>query len=337
VSEGRWRLAWAALSVAFVACGDDASTSSSAGGGGAGGGVTSTTGTTSAGGGDATTSSSSTSGGGGGGGAGSSLRFFGFGRDDVDRVKIRVDDPATNAPGPPVDVGAEDFTIELWMRARADENDAADVLCGANLAWIEGNILVDRDRYGQGRKFGLSIAGGRFVFGVTGDGTGDRTICGATDVLDDAWHHVAVQRRRSDGRMWLFVDGRLEAEDDGPDGDVSYPDDGVPGSFCDGPCDFSDPFIVIGAEKHDAGAAYPSYSGYVDELRVSRVLRYDGDFTPTNAPFATDGDTVGLYHFDEGSGDVVADTSGALGGPSDGLRRLGGSPPGPVWSPDSPF
>ena len=47
-------------------------------------------------------------------------------------------------------------------------------------------FTVDRDRFSQGRKFGLSIAGGRFVFGVSTD-SADRTVCGSTNVLDGFW------------------------------------------------------------------------------------------------------------------------------------------------------
>jgi hypothetical protein len=269
--------------------------------------------------------------------SGASLRFHGNGVNDIDRVKIRVDDPLTDLPGPPADVGATDFTIEFWMRARAADNSAPPVACGANIDWIYGNILLDRDRYNQDRKFGLSIAGGRVVFGVSGDGAGDRTICGATGVLDDAWHHVAVQRRRSDGWMWLYVDGVLQSQANGPDGDISYPDDGVPGNFCGGPCVNSDPFLVFGAEKHDAGSAFPSYSGWLDEVRLSTTLRYSANFTPSATPLVPDGLTAALYHLDEGAGDVIGDTSGASGGPSDGERRFGGSPAGPEWSSDTPF
>ncbi len=270
-------------------------------------------------------------------GGGFSLRFFGNGVNDIDRVKIQVDDPANSNPGPPVDVGATDFTLEFWMRANASENTAGPVSCGTNVSWINGNIVFDRDRFNQDRKFGLSIAGGQFVFGVSGQGTGDFTICGATNVLDGQWHHVAVERRRSDGRMWLFVDGNLEAQGDGPDGDVSYPDDGVPGNFCGGPCTNSDPYLVIGAEKHDAGSSFPSYSGWVDEVRVSNVLRYSNNFIRPSRPFTTDVNTVALYHLDEGAGDVIGDASGAVGGPSPGIRRFGGSPAGPVWSTETPF
>jgi glucose/arabinose dehydrogenase len=269
--------------------------------------------------------------------AGTSLRFHGNGTGDIDRVKVRVDDPSNSNPGPPADVGAADFTIELWVRGRASENPAPAVACGANVAWINGHVLLDRDRYNQDRKFGLSIAGGRLVFGVSGAGTGDRTICGTSGVVDDRWHHVAVQRRRSDGRLWLYVDGVKEAEADGPDGDVSYPDAGVPGPFCGGsPCTNSDPFLVIGAEKHDAGPAYPSFSGWVDEVRISTTLRYTSSFTRPAGPFAPDAQTAALYHFDEGSGNAITDSSGATGGPSPGERRFGGSPEGPEWSTEEP-
>jgi hypothetical protein len=282
--------------------------------------------------------SASTGAGAGGSGGGMSLRFYGNGVGDIDRVKIRVDQPPPDsAPGPPVDVGATDFTIELFLRGSAADNPAGAVACGDNIAWINGNIVLDRDRFNQDRKFGVSIAGGVVVFGVSGDGTGDHTVCSTSDVLDGSWHHVAAARRRSDGRMWLFVDGILEAEEDGPDGDVSYPDDGVPGDYCGGPCTGSDPFLVIAAEKHDAGPSYPSFSGLVDELRLSSALRYTASFAPPVQPFTPDAQTVGLYHFDEGTGDVAADSSGAPGGPSDGELRIGGTPEGPMWAPDSPF
>jgi hypothetical protein len=271
---------------------------------------------------------------------GYSLRFYGNGVDDIDRVKIRIDDPTNNLPGPPADIGATDFTIEFWVKGTLADNPSGAVSCGANEDWIYGNIVIDRDRFSQDRKFGISIAGGRVVFGVTGNGTDAFTICGTSNVLDGAWHHIAVQRRRSDGYMWLYVDGRLEAQGDGPNGDISYPDNGVPcGSCCNGrSCDFSDPFLVFGAEKHDYDRnTYPSFKGYLDEVRLSTVLRYRGNFTPPSQPFTPDAQTAALYHFDEGSGAQILDSSGAAGGPSHGELRYGGDPAGPVWTTDTPF
>lgn len=268
--------------------------------------------------------------------AGHSLLFNGTGAGDVDRVKIRVDDPATSLAGPAADVGAADFTIEFWLKTVAG-NTAPAVTCGANAAWINGNIVIDRDRFNQDRKFGVSLAGGLVVFGVSGDGTGDRTLCGTTTVADGAWHHIAVQRRRSDGRMWIFVDGNLDAQVDGPDGDVSYPDNGTPGNFCGGPCVNSDPFLVLGAEKHDAGPAFPSFHGYLDELRISNALRYSATFSRPRAPFVPDAVTAALYHFDEGFGTVAYDIAVAPGGRSAGAIARATAGGYPQWSLDTPF
>ncbi len=257
--------------------------------------------------------------------AGHSLRFFGTGSGDLDRVKIRVDDPLTSMPGPPADIGAGDFTLEFWLKATAPENTAAAVTCGANIAWINGNIVVDRDRFGLDRKYGVSIAGGKVVYGVSGSGTGDLTLCSLSSVLDGAWHHVAVQRRASDGNLWLFVDGNLEAQAVGPGGDISYPDSAAPAAP-------NDPFLVLGAEKHDAGSSFPSFSGWLDELRISSRLRYASNFSRPRAPFLPDRYTAALYHFDEGNGATLYDTAGATGGPSNGQIKNG-----PAWAPDSPF
>ena len=191
--------------------------------------------------------------------AAASLRFHGNGSGDVDRVKIAVDDSTNSNPGPPADVGAADFTLEFWMMATAPDNSAGPIACGGNKNWKNGNVLFDRDRTGADRNYGVAIAGGKIVFGVAGDGTSDRTLCGTSNVLDTRWHHVAVERRRSDGWMWIFVDGVLEAQVDGPDGDVSYPDDAAAASP-------NDPFLVVGAEKFDAGLAY---NGFLDEIRLS--------------------------------------------------------------------
>jgi hypothetical protein len=256
-----------------------------------------------------------------------SLRFFGSGVGDIDRVKIPID-----APARPADVGSTDFTLEWWMRALPGENASDAVGCDANDGWIYGNIIFDRDVYfdGDHGDFGVSLTDGRVAFGVGADSNGN-TICGGTDVADGVWHHVAVTRRLSDGRLRIYVDGVLDAEGPGNVGggrNVSYRD-GRTTSYPN-----SDPFLVIGAEKHDAGAEYPSYRGWIDEVRLSRVQRYTGaSFTRPFSPFVPDGSTAALYHFDEGSGDVVGDASG---GGSHGTLKVGGSSNGPLWSSETP-
>ena len=69
---------------------------------------------------------------------------------------------------------------------------------------------------------------------------------------------------------------------------------------------------MVAAEKHDAGPAYPSFAGYVDELRIWNLARGEAAIATDRfrvLPAGTPG-LVGSYRFEEGSGTVVADSSG---------------------------
>src|SRR4030042_1741067 len=194
--------------------------------------------------------------------------------------------------------------------------------------WSSGNVVFDRDVYGTGDlgDYGVSLAGGHVAFGVNNGATGE-TLCGATALDDGAWHHIAVTRRSSDGWMQVYVDGRLDSQGDGPDGDIRYRD-GRTTTY------LNDPYLVIGAEKHDlATAAFPAFHGWIDEIRLSGTLRYTAAFTRPSAPFLRDASTLGLWHLNEGTGDLIRDVSGASGGPSNAQRQYGGAPPRPHGAP----
>jgi hypothetical protein len=252
-----------------------------------------------------------------------SLRFLGNPLVAGDRVEIPLD-----APPRPVDVGG-DFTIELFVRAAPGSNPVAEACSAANDRWIFGNILLDRDVFGAGDAgdWGVSLMRGRIAFGVSVGGAG-ATACGTTDLRDGQWRHVALTRSASTGALRVFVDGQLDGQASGAPGDASYRD----GRATAWPA--SDPFLVLGNEKHFGPEAF---AGWLDELRISRVIRYAAAFAPPTTPFAADADTAALYSFDEGAGSTLADRSGAAGGPSNGLLRTGGNPAGPQWSTDTPF
>lgn len=271
-----------------------------------------------------------------------SIRFFANGANDIDRVKIRVDDPANNNPGPPADIGAGNFTIEFWIKGAAADNNNT-VRCGSGVyGWIDGDVVLDRDRFNLPRAFGLALGNGRVAFGANVDNVNIATHCGNRNVLDGLWHHVAVTRSTA-GEIRLFVDGMTDGSMGGVAGDLSYPDNGQPeGNNCGGqPCFNSDPFIVLGAEKHDARPGQLAFNGFIDELRLSTTLRYTANFTVVTTPFSPDAATAALYHFDEAtsgncaSGTVLGDA--ATGGASPGECRFGGAPAGPAFSADSPF
>lgn len=256
-----------------------------------------------------------------------SLHFLGSGSvtsPDIDRVVIPLD-----APERPVDVGGN-FTIEFWMKANPGDNQAQ--ACNPD-QWYYGNVMIDRDVFGDGDHgdYGIVICDHRIVIGVQLGSMPHGGVIGNTIIDDGNWHHIAVTRNATNGGIWLFVDGLLDASDasSASDSDISYRNNRET-NYPD------DPTLVFGAEKHDySGSLY--YKGKLDEFRISDYIRYTGNFTKPSLPFFTDGETVGLYNFDEGGGNVLNDNSGASGGPSNGTILYGGSPVGPKWSFDNPF
>jgi hypothetical protein len=260
--------------------------------------------------------------------AGFALQFNGLPGDlSENRLFIPVDDPETGDPGPPVDIGAQDFTIEWWMRARPSDypTSSITITCGAGQDWVLGSIVLDRWLPDQGRSYGVSLQSGRVLFGVSGQTISDSlTMCGNAVVVDGGWHHIAVERRAADGQMWLFIDGQLDSTINGPDGDISYPDTLTPTHP-------SDPFLAVGAWRHETARrpdellADPFYRGWLDELRFSNTLRYTQPFSLPLSVFVTDTNTVALYHFDEALGNTIHDTSGAVGGPATACACMAGN------------
>ncbi|HPY29322.1 MAG TPA: CARDB domain-containing protein [Verrucomicrobiota bacterium] len=96
-----------------------------------------------------------------------------------------------------LNVSSNGFTVEFWMKA--DKNQPQDAAA-----------LIDKS-HGftdfTGWAFHVWRADGRLSFGI-GDGSTFPPLYSASDVLDDAWHHVAGVWDRTN---WLiYVDGALE-------------------------------------------------------------------------------------------------------------------------------
>ena len=245
---------------------------------------------------------------------------------DVDRVKIPVDDPADANPGPPADVGAGDFTIEFWMRAAAADNTTPGVSCGANAAWVDGNVVVDRDRAGADRKFGVSIAGGSRRL------RRQRRRHGRPHDLQRAQRArrpVAPRRRRAAalGRLDVAL-RRRRPRGRRPTAPTAT-----------SPIRTTRPRRIrtirsSSSAPRSTTRAPPTTDSSTRSASPS-ALRYTSVFTRPKSPFTTDADTAALYHLDEGAGLVVGDSSGASGGPSDGTLVIGGSPAGPEWTGDA--
>lgn len=67
--------------------------------------------------------------------------------------------------------------------------------------------------------------------------------------------------------------------------------------------------FMVGADPGDQGEPHQFFKGVIDEVRISKVARYNKDFTPERR-FQPDKDTLLLYHFDEGKGKIAHDESG---------------------------
>jgi len=257
---------------------------------------------------------------------GYSVRFYGSDTNDGDRVKIPlglIDSNGRMTTSYPINL-VNVFTIEFWMKATASNNNAPACSNG----WYTGNIILDRDVFGAGDygDYGVAICDQRIVVGVSVS-SDDRLLIGSTVVTDGLWHHIAITRAES-GQIRLFIDGQLDGEVNGAVGRIDYREHRTT-SYPN-----SDPYLVLGAEKHDyPGSRY--YSGLLDDLRFSRVVRYTTTFARPTAPHTIDADTVALYRFDEGSGVRIGDS--APGGVNTGELKPRSGGAAQHWSTDTPF
>ena len=67
--------------------------------------------------------------------------------------------------------------------------------------------------------------------------------------------------------------------------------------------------IVVNRHVWASGSS-SRLSGYLDELRISGIARYNDNFTPPEYDFVSDEQTLGLWHFDDLSGNMLSDDSG---------------------------
>jgi hypothetical protein len=128
----------------------------------------------------------------------------------------------------------------------------------------------------------FSLTSSRVAFNLSGNkpGSWNANSLLVGSIPDGISHYACVY----DGKlMRAFIDGKLKATK-AIDADPPHP----------GLCK-----LTLGK----------SYIGLMRNVRISKVPRYEKDFTPQDR-FQPDNDTLALYHFDEGTGDVLRDSSG---------------------------
>ena len=149
-------------------------------------------------------------------------------------------------------------------------------------AW--GELIETRNESTGGSGFSLAVSTGGVV-SFYADGLLGAWINTGSAIPLNSWNHIAVTYDGTTVTTWL--NGVLQGYS------------GASGNLIDGGLPLT---IATAADK----ALF--FNGSVDEVRISSTARYTTTFTPATS-FTSDGNTVALYKFNEGSGTTLTDSS----------------------------
>lgn len=190
-------------------------------------------------------------------------------------ASLRADAAVVAAYAAELDLLDSAWTVEAWVRPDVGAEVPPDV--GVHLVVLaRGDTLASAD---EDLDYGLRLDGTGQVELVSG-GDGDCAVLEAEADLDGAWHHLAGTYDPLTGAKVLYVDGREAARCTAP----RRPRWAYGGAS-------------VGSLVDEEGAR-DAFVGWIDEVRVSSTVRYDGAFTPERYPHA-DAHTAWLLHFNE--------------------------------------
>jgi hypothetical protein len=178
------------------------------------------------------------------------------------------------------------FTVEAWVKRTA--------------AMGRYETFASNASSGYSREtFGLYVDGGnvdcgssppqQFAWAYMKTTGGWFTQCSGVTANLNTWHHVAVTRDAASNTR-IFIDGVLR------------------GTIANSAAPTASSGAFGLGEAGDALEEY--FSGLLDEVRISNIVRYTATFTPQVVNFSSDTNTVALYHLDETSGQTLLDSSG---------------------------
>ena len=177
------------------------------------------------------------------------------------------------------DVTSGSFTIEMWVNPQTDSylNEG-------------GSTTMNLIQTGAGARLIIQFNGGDTfgAFSIWVNGTQNFTSTNAFP--SNTWTNMAVTFDTTDNKYRVYANGTLiitTATLVNPDASTSW---------------------SIGGP---IGGGINHYRGLIDEVRISNVIRYTSNFTPSTAPFIRDEYTKLLYHLDE-NGDDPRQTGKAI-------------------------
>ena len=214
-------------------------------------------------------------------GTGYALGYKAFERD-----RVVIADAASLLP-PQLNRG----TIEMWFKPDSliTSNTHAPDWTYLFTKNVSGNVAGDLG-------IGFPRGEGRIDFFMQ-DGTTTSSAFSSEDANESfypRWYHLAATWNATEGKMRLFIDGKMVDEVDSTM-----------------PLIGGTQAIAIGGGNEDLwNSRYESFRGQIDEVRFSAVDRYQTDFELPTEPFTEDPFTIALWHFDEGSGTTAVDATG---------------------------
>ncbi len=129
----------------------------------------------------------------------------------------------------------------------------------------------------------------------------------SVQVTPGEWHYFTVTYSESSYNKKIYIDGVLTFNEDNT-GDIGY--NGRP--------------LFIGAFKSSLGNIFSPYEGNIDEVRIwgKTLSQTEVLFNMHNPITGNEIDLMGLWHFNEGTGDTVFDSS---------IYNVNGSVTGAIW------
>ena len=145
---------------------------------------------------------------------------------------------------------APTWTIELFFNANS---------VGAE------QFLVSQGAYAQNHQFALILASSSAFTVMAQNGSANWRV-NTPVIAPNSWHHVALVM--ANGTLSLFLDGALQGS--------------TPKAFTTSGSNR----VTVGTSTFNA-PGYAPFSGYIDDLRITTVARYTGNFTVPAESFPT--------------------------------------------------
>ena len=213
--------------------------------------------------------------------------------------------------GRPLPNGTKEFTVEAWVYPTTPPDNGNTLL---TILHQQVRMLIVNDEFQPylndlANLLNIDPPKGDLILLMSAYIEGDfgETIPFPISLVPNQWHHIAYQSNGDRTTMIVndFVAIRPLGDPLGHDKDPRAwrPLDFVLGGFGK----------ILKAANHPLAKSWGSFTGYIDEVRISTEARYDvekKDFMP-DGKFKNDVKTAALWHFDEPGGtQKFSDASG---------------------------